>query len=195
MSQGHIIVVGTSMGGTEALQGLFSSLDADFPVPVVVVLHRGANSDYSLVQYLQDFCPLRIREPEDKEKIVSGWVYLAPADYHLMVEDDCFSLSTDPRVNYARPSIDVLFDSASEFYGEACIGVIMTGASSDGARGLASIKRHGGFTIVQDPKTAKVPTMPEAAIKCQMPDKICAVEQIVPEIRKYLTLKINNDSR
>ncbi len=159
-----IVVIGTSLGGLSALRLLLGGLPKTFPVPVAIVQHRHKSSDQSMSQFLQDYVMLPVQEVEDKDEIRPGHVYIAPADYHLLVEPGYFTLSTDAPVSYARPSIDVLFESAADTYSERVIGVILTGANQDGAQGLARIKAAGGLAIVQMPTTAESPIMPEAAL-------------------------------
>ena len=174
---GDIVVVGTSRGGLKASQVLLSGLDANFPLPIVIVQHRGKDES-SLCDYLNRTSPLPVSEPEDKEAILPGHVYLAPRDYHLLIDGNSFALSVDPPVSYARPSIDVLFESAADQYKENTIGVILTGANRDGARGLAAIRTHGGLTLVEDPHTAAHAEMPEAAIAGGHPDWILPLGEI-----------------
>lgn len=176
----EIIVVGTSMGGLQALEVLLSGLPAGFSVPVAIVQHRHKDSDSSLSDFLQGVCVLPLKEAEDKEEIVPGYVYLAPADYHVLVENSSFSLSTEAPVSYARPSIDVLFESAADAYAAKAIGVILTGASNDGAQGLAAIAAAGGVTVVQEPTTAYSRTMPTAAIAAVKADRILSLPEIAP---------------
>jgi two-component system chemotaxis response regulator CheB len=182
----RIVVVGTSLGGMKALENILRGLTADFRLPIAIVQHRGIDNDQQsqLARLLQLHSPLPLVEANDKESIGGGRVYLAPPDYHLLVDDGRFALSTDERVLYARPSIDVLFESAADSYREGALGVILTGASADGAYGAACIKRRGGRVIAQDPRTAEAPTMPEAAIRA------CPVDRILPlaEIAAYLNL-------
>ena len=159
----EIVVIGTSYGGLSALQVLLPALARDFPLPVVVVQHRGKDSD-GLCDFLRKRSALPLTEPNDKEAIAPGRVYLAPHDYHLLVERDGFALSTEAPVGYARPSVNVLFESAADVYREHTVGVILTGANTDGARGLARIKSYGGFAVVEDPASAESRGMPEAAI-------------------------------
>ncbi|MBI2876293.1 MAG: chemotaxis protein CheB, partial [Candidatus Tectomicrobia bacterium] len=148
--------------------------------PVAVAQHRQKGSDDTLAMLLQRFTVLSVGEAEDKEAILPGHIYLAPPDYHLLVEEGHFSLSTEAPVWYARPSIDLLFESAADAYAERVIGVILTGASPDGARGLARIKERGGLAIVQDPATAESRIMPEAAIAATEIDQILPLEAIGP---------------
>ena len=178
---GEIVVVGTSRGGLKASQVLLSGLEPSFPVPIVIVQHRGKDES-SLCDYLNRTSPLPVSEPEDKELILPGHVYLAPRDYHLLIEGPGFALSVDPPVAYARPSIDVLFESAVDQYKDRTIGVILTGVNSDGANGLAAIKTHGGLTLVEDPETAAHREMPEAAIARANPDWVLPVNEIASRL-------------
>lgn len=177
-----IVVIGTSMGGLSALQVVLGGLASDFPVAVAVVQHRHKESGSALSQFLQRQIKLPIKEAEDKDLLRPGHIYLAPSDYHLLVEPGYFSLSTDEPVSYARPSIDVLFESAADTYGERTIGVILTGANQDGTQGLARIKAAGGRAVVQEPTSAENKVMPQAAIDA------VAIDQILPlaEIATYL---------
>lgn len=159
-----LVVIGTSLGGLSALKVLLAGLPRSFPLPVAIVQHRHRDSDEMISYVLRQHAFLPLKEVEDKDDINPGYVYIAPADYHLLVDDGYFSLSTDPPVSYARPSIDTLFESAAEQYGDRVVGVILTGANQDGAAGIAEIKTRGGIAIVQDPATAESPTMPEAAL-------------------------------
>jgi two-component system, chemotaxis family, protein-glutamate methylesterase/glutaminase len=174
----QIVVIGTSAGGLSALQTLLPNLAEDFPYPVVVVQHRSKESGSGLCTFLQAKSSLPVSEPEDKEPIMPGHVYLAPRDYHLLIERDNFALSTEAPVWYARPSINVLFESAADAYGEAVIGVILTGANADGARGLAAIKAAGGMAIVEEPSTAEAKEMPESAIAATQVDRILPLSEI-----------------
>jgi len=160
-----IVAVGTSWGGLSAMRRVLGGLPQDFPIPIVVVQHRGKDSDSILSQLLQDSTDLKVCEIEDKDVLEPGRVHVAPADYHVMLEPGYASLTVEEPVRFSRPSIDVMFDSAAETYGPRAIGVVLTGANEDGARGLAQIVKRGGRALVQDPKTAEIPTMPEAAIR------------------------------
>jgi len=175
----EIIVVGASLGGTSALKTLLSGLPKTFYTPLVIVQHRFSQSQDGLASYLQKWCALPVTEPNDKEPIMNKHVYLAPADYHLLLEKrGTFSLSTEDSVLCARPSIDVLFESAADVYGANGVGVILTGASEDGAQGLARIKAAGGITLVEDPATAQCSVMPQAALGTGAADHVLAIEQI-----------------
>ena len=174
----EIVVIGASYGGLSALQLLLPELAPDFPLPVVIVQHRRKDGDDGLCEYLRKRSPLPLIEPDDKEKAEPGRIYLAPRDYHLLIEESIFALSTESPVAYARPSIDVLFESAADVYQERVIGVILTGANRDGASGLAKIKSLGGLTVVQDPQSAESPAMPEAAIAATAVDYVLPLPQI-----------------
>lgn len=163
-----MIVIGGSLGGAKVVYSILQALPKTFPHPVAITLHRSRDNqeeDGGMVELLQKASLLPVREPLDKEPILGGHVYLAPADYHLMVEPSGFSLSTDEPVQYARPSIDVLFESAADSFDGETIGVVLTGANQDGAHGAACIRDRGGLVIVQDPTTAESPGMPQSAIK------------------------------
>jgi two-component system chemotaxis response regulator CheB len=173
------VVIGVSAGGLKALSAIIPSLPRDFDIAVIVVQHVREGSDDFLARNLDSNSAVRVKEADEKEAILPGTVYIAPAGYHLLVETDrTFSLSTEGLVNYARPSIDVLFESAAEVYGGKLVGVILTGANSDGARGLASVKQAGGLTLVQNPDTAEVSVMPAAAINGTQVDHILELSDL-----------------
>jgi len=174
----ELVVIGTSWGGLHALRRVLEGLPAAFDVPVVVVQHRHRDSDHLLVQLLQDHTSLKVHEIEDKTELEAGGVYVAPAEYHVLVEDGHLALSTEDAVRYSRPSIDVTFESAADAYGARTVGVIMTGANDDGARGLKRIADRGGATIVQDPATAESAVMPAAALKLVPDARVAKVEEI-----------------
>jgi two-component system chemotaxis response regulator CheB len=176
----ELIVIGCSLGGMRALQVVLSALPATFTVPVAVVQHRHRASNEGLPSYLRRSSNLPVIDVDDKQWIKPGTVYLAPADYHLLVEKGMFSLSVDDRVAYSRPSVDVLFESAADAYGDKVIGVVMTGSNQDGAEGARRIKARDGFLVVQDPATAEAPSMPQAAITATRVDRILPLERIGP---------------
>ena len=176
----RLIVIGCSLGGMNALTKILGELPASFPVPIAVVQHRYRTSNEGLPAYFRRHAKLNVVDADDKQWIRPGNVYLAPANYHLLVEEGEFSLSVDEAVAFSRPSIDVLFESAADAYREAVIGVVLTGANADGARGAARIKNKGGLVIVQDPKTAEAPEMPHAAIAGTSVDRILPLERIGP---------------
>jgi two-component system chemotaxis response regulator CheB len=174
------IVIGVSSGGMTALKFIFSALPADFSVPIIIVQHINAQSDNEWINLLNNKSNLTIKEADEKEKIEIGNVYIAPANYHLLIETDkTFSLTIDEYVNFARPSIDVLFESAAEVYKDKLIGIVLTGSNNDGTKGITQIKELGGTAIIQDPETAESPKMPTSAIAAIEPDYILSLEQIV----------------
>lgn len=178
------------MGGLHAISQIVAALPSDYPVPLVIAQHRNEESK-NLVACIQQYAFLPVQEPEDKEPISPGKIYVAPAGYHLMVERVFFELSTEGKVNYSRPSIDVLFTSAAHHFGAGTIGVILTGANQDGAEGMSTIKKRGGLTIVQQPDTAQMRIMPDAAIRA------CPVDMVLPlnEIGPFLaTFNLNNQN-
>jgi len=178
-----LVVVGTSLGGMRALEIILRGLGHDFPLPVCVVQHRGADWDgqqSQLTRLLQLHCALPVVEAGDKEPMVGGRIYLAPADYHLLVDDGVLALSVDGRVLHARPSIDVLFESAAEAYREGVLAVLLTGASSDGTAGAQRVKRRGGSGIAQDPRSCESPVMPQSAITAGVVDRVLPLEEIAP---------------
>ena len=162
----ELVCLGASAGGVEALLELLAPLPADFRLPIVIVLHLPEDRDSVLAEVFQHHMGRPVREARDKERIEPGVVYFAPAGYHLLVERDAsFALSCDAPVNHSRPAIDLMFSSASQAFGPALCAVLLTGANFDGAEGLAEAARAGGITLVQDPRTARVATMPEAALR------------------------------
>ncbi len=173
------IVIGVSTGGVQALQTLLSELPQDFPLPLLIVQHISPDADDGLVRLLGARCTLRVKEADEQDETLPGTVYLAPPNYHLLVESDGrLALSADAPVSYARPSIDVLFESAADAFGPALIGVVLTGANFDGSRGLARIKRQGGIAIVQDPADAEAPQMPQAALAATAVDQVLSLANI-----------------
>lgn len=165
ISSVEAVVIGASAGAVQALLRILPVLPAEFPVPVLVVVHVPADRSDLLAPLLRARCRVRVKEAEDKEPILPGTVYFAPSDYHLLIETDrTVSLSSDEPVLYSRPSIDVLFESAADAYGEAVLGVVLTGANEDGAEGLRAIMEAGGQGLVEEPETAFAATMPQAAL-------------------------------
>jgi two-component system chemotaxis response regulator CheB len=172
-----LVVIGSSSGGIEALAAILSLLSKDFILPIVIVQHRAEVSP-GLTDVLQTSCVLPVVEPEDKESIQAGHVYVAPSGYHLLIENQSFSLSIDGPVNWSRPSIDVLFESVAENFGSRVIGIVLTGRNDDGARGLARMKQFGAMTIVQDPSSAINRDMPDSAIAGSVVDHILNLTDI-----------------
>jgi two-component system chemotaxis response regulator CheB len=163
---------------------LLSALPRNLGAPVVAVLHRGGGGDEEMGRCLQSASVLPVREAHDKDDLRRGSVYIAPCGYHLFVEKDTLALSTEGPVRWARPSIDVLFESAADAWAKQVIGVILTGANSDGAQGLARIKERGGLTIVQEPSSAECAIMPCAAIAASRIDHVLTLAEIPPLIAR-----------
>jgi len=178
----EIVVVGTSWGGLSALRELIVGFPGTLGVPIVVVQHRHKQSDHLLPTLLQDETPLCVCEVEDKAPMTAGNVYVAPADYHLLIEPGFFSLSMDEPVRFSRPSIDVTFQSAADAYGSRAVGVVLTGANADGAQGLRRIVARGGLGFVQTPATAESPTMPQAAIHAVPEARVMTIGEIATQI-------------
>ena len=176
----ELIVVGSSWGGMRAVGCLLESLPAGFSIPLVVAQHRPPGREELLEHILARSTPLEVVPAIDKDPLLPGHVYVAPADYHLLVEPGHLALSTDDYVQFSRPSIDVLFESAAATYGERVIGVLLTGANEDGAAGLARIAAAGGYTVVQDPATADRPEMPAAAVALGAARRVLELERIGP---------------
>jgi Chemotaxis response regulator containing a CheY-like receiver domain and a methylesterase domain len=173
------IAIGTSAGGINALDFLLPYIPSGVQHSFFVVQHISPDSDSFFIQMLNAKCQVKIKEACDTEEILPGVVYFAPPGYHLLVEDDyTFSLDVDEKVNFARPSIDVLFEAAAEVYGKNLTGILLTGANADGGSGLKTIYDAGGFTIVQDPNEAKFRDMPEAALNLFKPHLVLCLDEI-----------------
>jgi two-component system chemotaxis response regulator CheB len=183
----EVIVIGSSAGGITALSQIVMTLPANFPLPIIVVQHLQANKESLLAHILNQKTRLQVKEIDEKEPVLPGFVYTAPPGYHLLIEQDkSFALSMDAPVNFARPSVDVLFESAVPVYRDKLIGIILTGANHDGAAGLKYLKEAGGYAIVQEPKDAAVAVMPEAAMRGTCIDAILPVRQIGPHLLQLL---------
>lgn len=179
----ELVAIGASAGGVQALSHVLPMLAADYPRAIAVVVHVPPRRKNALVKLFSEKCRMRVKEAEDKEPLRPGTIYFAPPDYHLLVETDhTLALSTEEPVNHSRPAIDVLFETAADAFGPDVTGVIMTGANHDGARGLQAIAGRGGRVLIQDPATAEMAAMPEAAAQA------CAGAQILTldEIAAYL---------
>ncbi len=185
--QPRAVVIGASAGAIQALSLILPELPADFPVPVMIVVHIPADRDNILAPLFAPRCRMPVREAEDKEPALPGIIYFAPPDYHLLVETDgSLSLSADEPVLYSRPSIDVLFESAADAFGEALVGIILTGASTDGANGLRAICDAGGVALVEEPETAYADAMPAAAITACPAAHILTLDAIAEYLTKDL---------
>ncbi len=179
MSKYCAIVVGVSAGGLEALTTIIPALPKDFSLPILIVQHRSADGSVFLEQHLNELSQVTVCEAISKTTIKPGTVYIAPADYHLLIErDKTIALSADERVNFSRPSIDVLFECAADVYTNSLIGIILTGANSDGSLGLKKIRKYGGFGIVQDPQTADTNIMPQNALDIAGADAVIPLSKI-----------------
>jgi len=173
------VVIGTSAGGVEALSRLLPALPRGAPAAVFVVLHLPRERPSLLVDIFAPRCEMTVREASDKEPVEAGTIYFAPPDYHLLVDEGPqLALSSDELVNFSRPAIDVLFESAADEYGERLLGIVLTGGNQAGAVGLQAVRAAGGMTIVQQPDTAQVPYMPELALERGEVDYVLTLEQI-----------------
>lgn len=180
MSDGGIVIVGASWGGLRALGTVLSGLPPDFAAPVVLIQHRQEGMPDLLSALLDRSGPLTVREAEDKAELSPGCVHVAPPGYHVLVEPGHLELSTEARVHFSRPSIDVALETAAHAYGRRAVGVVLTGANDDGAEGLRELRRLGGIAIVQDPESAERATMPAAAIAAADPQHVLPLEDIAP---------------
>lgn len=189
------IVIGASTGGVQALKTLIGALPVDFPVPVLIVQHISADAGNGMARLLDNICAIAVKEADELDVPAPGTVYLAPPNYHLLVEQDAsLSLSADPPVSYARPSVDVLFESAAAAFGAGLIGVILTGANHDGAHGAQVLKRRGGVLIVQDPADADARQMPEAALAATTADHIVTLDNMAA-LLLHLAMPAQGDAR
>ncbi|EIK54495.1 protein-glutamate methylesterase [Stutzerimonas stutzeri TS44] len=173
------VVIGTSAGGLAALSVLVAGLEATFRLPLLVVQHIPPGVPTQLAEIFRRKTGLRVKEADEKERVRGGTLYFAAPGYHLLIERDAsLSLSQDDSVHFSRPSIDVLFESAADAWGARVAGILLTGASADGAAGLEAIQRAGGLTVVQDPHEAEVGSMPRAALQRFAPDFILPLRDI-----------------
>lgn len=176
----RVVVVGGSAGGSQILQALVAALPRGFELPILAVLHRHPSTDESLAEYVGGQAMVLVQEPCDKQTIASGNVYLAPANYHMLLDGGgSIALSVDDKVNWSRPSIDVLFESAANAFGSSVIGILLSGANADGAEGLRAIHAAGGTTLAQDPREAQFGRMPQAAIDTGCVGRILTQTEIV----------------
>jgi len=178
-----IIVIGGSAGSFPVVASILEKLKPNFPIPIVLCLHRLKQYRHGFVEALSIKSNIKIIEPDDKMSIKPGYAYLAPANYHLYAElGYTFSLSTEEMHKYSRPSIDLTFETFSYTYREKMVGIILSGANTDGAHGLLKCKKRGGLTIVQSPEEASVKTMVEGCIKLFQPDMILDTNGIIKTI-------------
>jgi two-component system chemotaxis response regulator CheB len=177
-----MIAIGGSLGGMKAVREILCRLPRDFSLPIAVVLHRHRDGDEMLRTFLEQDCLLPVGEVVDKDAIEGGRVYLCPPDYHLLMDDGCFALSTDDALNFARPSIDVFFESVAEWAGKRAVAVVLSGGGFDGAKGAKRIQAAGGLVIVQDPTTAEAQWMPAATIAATQSKHVMNLEQIAASL-------------
>lgn len=189
MANHKAVIIGASAGCLDALSNILPSLPADYPYPIMVVVHLPSDKDSLIASLLDHKCDLIVQEADDKEPLLAGHVYIAPPNYHMLFEqEESISLSIEDEVMYSRPSIDVSFQSAADIFGQRLIGIILTGGNNDGAAGLATIVSEGGIAIVQDPKEAYVSSMPEFALKA-CPD---AMIMNLSNITEYLKMQAHH---
>ena len=180
----ELLIIGGSAGSLDVLIQLLPALRKDLPLAIVIVQHRKAGESL-LADLLSDKTSWLVKEAEEKDVIEKGTVYIAPSDYHLLIEKDkSFSLDFSEKLHYSRPAIDVSFETAADAYGASAVGVLLSGANADGAAGLKKIKEGGGLTIVQDPSEAMIAYMPEQAIQVFQPDYIAGTNEIANIINK-----------
>lgn len=182
-----VLAIGSSWGGVDLLMRLVRELPEGWTLPVVIVQHQHPNSGPALERILGKLTRLTVRDVEDKDKLEPGHIYIAPANYHLLIEDDgCFSLTIEAPVKYCRPAVDVTFASLARVYQQRCIGLVLTGANDDGADGVRIIKMAGGHVLAQLPASAEAPAMPAAAIATGAVDQVLEPAEIVPYLRRLL---------
>jgi two-component system chemotaxis response regulator CheB len=186
MRPDRLLAIGGSAGSLQVILSVLTEIGDSFPMPVLVVLHRNGLFESDLEGIFSARSPMAIKEVEEKEPLFNGTVYLCPADYHVLLEDDgSFSLDYSERVHFSRPSIDVTFQSAAEVYGPGLMALLLSGGNVDGAEGMQHVRDRGGVTLVQDPATAEVPFMPQQAITRMKPDHILPTQEIPRFIRDW----------
>lgn len=175
-----IIVIGGSAGSFPLVCRILQELRSDFTIPIIMTLHRLKHVPKGFKEALALKSKFEVIEPDDKESVRSGKVYVAPANYHLCIElGNSFSLSTEPMINNSRPAIDLTFETASFVYKEACLGILLSGANKDGAKGMKKINERGGYTIVQNFDECVIDTMPKAACSLSKIDEVLSIEKII----------------
>jgi two-component system chemotaxis response regulator CheB len=187
MNKIKAIIIGGSAGGIKALESLLPALDKLGDFSLIVALHRHPSSDSAIIDILQKLTVFKVKEIEDKEIISPGFIYIAPAGYHVLIDDKkTFSLSVDNEHSYNHPSINAAFETAAKVYQNELIGIILTGANDDGARGIKKIKEYNGFTISQNPQDAEVALMPQASINTGSIDEILSLKEIYYFLKEVL---------
>lgn len=175
----QLIVIGGSAGSLQVIFKIFKYIPADFPVPFLIALHRNVNFESALDELLSVKSNLKVKEVEEKDTIEPGYIYLCPADYHVLIEKNkTFALDYSEKIHHSRPSIDVVFKSASATFNERLLGILLSGANADGGDGLKIIKERGGLTIVQDPDESEVSYMPHHALQKFKADYVLESEEI-----------------
>jgi len=176
----RIIVIGGSAGSIPVVRKILSALPSTFHIPVVICLHRLTDIKAGLVEALETNSSIKVLEPDDKIPVKAGYAYVAPANYHLLIEPaHTFALSIDEKVNFSRPAIDLTFETSGLAYRRSMLGIILSGANMDGARGLYQAHKNGAYTIVQDPEESLVRTMPEKALETFNPDATLNSDEII----------------
>lgn len=182
-----MVVIGGSAGSLELILKIIGIIPADTNASIIIILHRKNDQASIFENLVRNRSLLPVREVEDKDPLLKGQVYIAPPDYHLLIETSkSFSLDTSEKVHHSRPSIDVTFESIADIFGDQVIGILLSGANADGAQGLLRIKNAGGLTIVQDPATADVPYMPQQAINLDAAEFICASNELPSLVKSLL---------
>lgn len=188
-----VVVVGGSAGSLDIILKIISSADATDSILYIIVMHRKNDTNSVLPGLVSSRTKLKVKEVEDKDYILPGHIYIAPPDYHLLLENEnTFSLDASEKIYFSRPSIDVTFESVAEVFGASVIGVLLSGANADGAHGLSTIHQAGGFTIVQDPESAEVDYMPRQAIDKLKPDIVISADEIPGFLKKLILTSQNN---
>jgi two-component system chemotaxis response regulator CheB len=186
------LVIGGSAGSLDVLLKVLPEVDASIDFTIIIVVHRKQGTDSLLTDLLAYRTDLKVKEADEKEKILEGHIYIAPSDYHLLVEKDfTFSLDYSEKVNYSRPSIDVTFQTASDAYGDSLVSLLLSGSNADGANGTITVLKNGGIALVQDPETAQVSYMPEQAIAKANVSKVLKIEEMANYINS-LSAKAKN---
>lgn len=179
------VVIGASSGGIKALGKILPTLPASYSIPIIIVIHLPEDKPSLLTEVFRNKVKLRVKEADEKEQIVGGTIYFAPPGYHLLVEKDkTFSLSNEGTVLFSRPSIDVLFESAADTYGQGLVGILLTGANEDGALGLKKIKEAGGLTLIQNPASAEEKRMPKSGLPYVLLENILSLKKIANFLNK-----------
>ena len=186
ISQFRVIVIGGSAGSLEVILALIHRLSHNAGAVVIIIIHRKSDKDSNLENLFSYRAELTVREVEDKEQILPNHIYIAPADYHLLIENEhSFSLDSSEKIHFSRPSIDVTFESVAEIFGARVVGILLSGANADGAQGLLRIKERGGYTIVQDPEDADMGYMPQQAINLGAVDEVLNVNDLIQTIERH----------